>query len=67
MICKVTAGRSLICKLACRDVDTTGAYSDSRGIDAARESVKAYIEERDGFPTSLNDIFLTNGASEGTP
>jgi aspartate/methionine/tyrosine aminotransferase len=42
-----------------------GAYSDSRGIDAARESVKAYIEERDGFPTNLDDIYLTNGASEG--
>ena len=27
--------------------------------------MKAYIEERDGFPTELDDIFLTNGASEG--
>lgn len=27
--------------------------------------MKAYIEERDGFPTDLDDIFLTNGASEG--
>ena len=62
---QVTAGRSLT-QTRGHDADTTGAYSDSRGIDAARESVKAYIEERDGFPTDLDDIFLTNGASEGS-
>merc|ERR1719183_332765 len=42
-----------------------GAYSDSRGIEVVRESVKAYIENRDGYPTSVDDIYLTNGASEG--
>ena len=61
----MTGGRPLT-QTPCRDTDTTGAYSDSRGIEAARESVKAYIEERDGFPTDLDDIFLTNGASEGS-
>ena len=48
------------------DMRRAGAYSDSKGIVAARESVVAYIEERDGFPTNIDDIYLTNGASEGT-
>jgi alanine transaminase len=42
-----------------------GAYSESKGIEVVRESVKTYIEERDGFPTDIEDVFLTNGASEG--
>jgi len=42
-----------------------GAYSESKGIEVVRDSVKAYIEGRDGYPTDVNDIFLTNGASEG--
>jgi len=42
-----------------------GAYSESKGIEVVRESVKAYIEARDGFPADINDLFLTNGASEG--
>jgi len=52
---------------ACMQLRIAGAYSDSKGIMAPRESVKAYIEERDGFPTEIDDIYLTNGASEGTP
>ena len=42
-----------------------GAYSESKGIEVVRDSVKAYIETRDGYPTDVEDIFLTNGASEG--
>jgi alanine transaminase len=42
-----------------------GAYSESKGIEVVRESVKAYIEKRDGYPTDVDDIFLTNGASDG--
>jgi aspartate/methionine/tyrosine aminotransferase len=42
-----------------------GAYSESKGIEVVRDSVKAYIEKRDGYPTNVDDIFLTNGASEG--
>jgi len=42
-----------------------GAYSESKGIEVVRESVQAYIEARDGYPTNIDDIFLTNGASEG--
>jgi alanine transaminase len=42
-----------------------GAYSESKGIEVVRDSVKAYIEARDGYPTNVDDLFLTNGASEG--
>jgi alanine transaminase len=42
-----------------------GAYTSSSGLAVARESVKKYIEERDGFPANINNIFLTNGASDG--
>jgi alanine transaminase len=42
-----------------------GAYSESKGIEVVRESVKAYIEARDGYPTNIDDLFLTNGASDG--
>lgn len=42
-----------------------GAYSHSQGIPAIRESVAKFIEERDGYPSNPNDIFLTAGASLG--
>ena len=42
-----------------------GAYSDSKGIGAVREEVSKFLLERDGFAGNVNDIFLTNGASEG--
>jgi len=42
-----------------------GAYSSSSGLTVVRESIKKYIEERDGYPTNINNIFLTNGASDG--
>ncbi|XP_001622550.2 alanine aminotransferase 2 isoform X2 [Nematostella vectensis] len=42
-----------------------GAYSDSVGLEAIREDVTKYIEERDGHPANIEDIYLTNGASEG--
>merc|ERR1719159_66573 len=42
-----------------------GAYSESKGLEVIRESVKNYIEARDGYPTSIDDIFLTDGASQG--
>eukprot|EP00005_Dracoamoeba_jomungandri_P006001 CAMPEP_0174262176 /NCGR_PEP_ID=MMETSP0439-20130205/12818_1 /TAXON_ID=0 /ORGANISM="Stereomyxa ramosa, Strain Chinc5" /LENGTH=471 /DNA_ID=CAMNT_0015346833 /DNA_START=171 /DNA_END=1586 /DNA_ORIENTATION=- len=40
-----------------------GAYSGSSGVEAIREDVASFIEERDGHPSDPNDIFLTNGAS----
>lgn len=42
-----------------------GAYTASHGLAVVRESVKKYIEERDGFPSDINNIFLTDGASDG--
>lgn len=44
-----------------------GAYTtDSRGWSYAREAVAKYINERDGLTNANpNNIYLTNGASEG--
>jgi len=45
--------------------DALGAYTASHGFAVTRESVKKYIEERDGYPTDINNIYLTDGASDG--
>ena len=42
-----------------------GAYSNSQGVDFVREEVAEFIANRDGFPASAEDIFLTDGASAG--
>lgn len=45
-----------------------GAYTgNSKGFECVRESVAKFIEERDGpaVKADINNIFLTNGASEG--
>ncbi len=42
-----------------------GAYSPSNGLEFVRKAVAQFIEERDGFPSDPNQIYLTNGASEG--
>lgn len=42
-----------------------GAYTSSQGLTVVRESVKKYIEERDGYPCNINNLFLLNGASDG--
>lgn len=42
-----------------------GAYTESQGILSIRDEVALFLEKRDGFPSDPNDIFLTNGASEG--
>jgi alanine transaminase len=43
-----------------------GAYSESRGIPSIRRDVAAALEARDnGAPADPENIFLTNGASEG--
>ncbi|KND02133.1 uncharacterized protein SPPG_02627 [Spizellomyces punctatus DAOM BR117] len=44
---------------------SVGAYSHSQGIPLVRENVAKFIEERDGYPSDPNDIFLTAGASPG--
>mmetsp|Transcript_14532 Transcript_14532/g.24803 ORF Transcript_14532/g.24803 Transcript_14532/m.24803 type:complete len:305 (+) Transcript_14532:269-1183(+) len=44
-----------------------GAYSDSKGHSYVREKVADFIRKRDGdqFHVDANNIYLTNGASEG--
>ncbi|TPX31593.1 hypothetical protein SmJEL517_g05098 [Synchytrium microbalum] len=42
-----------------------GAYSHSQGILAIRKDIAKFIEERDGFPSNPDNIFLTAGASPG--
>ncbi|RDW85610.1 putative alanine transaminase ALT1 [Coleophoma crateriformis] len=48
-----------------QQVGSVGAYSDSTGAKAIRESVAKFIERRDGFPAVANDIYLSAGASSG--
>ena len=42
-----------------------GAYSESKGIISVREEVASFLEQRDGYAADPQNIFLTNGASEG--
>ncbi|KAF1993835.1 PLP-dependent transferase [Amniculicola lignicola CBS 123094] len=48
-----------------KEVKSVGAYSQSQGAPAIRESVAAFIERRDGYPASPADVYLSNGASSG--
>lgn len=43
---------------------SVGSYTDSNGIEIIRQHVAKFIEERDGYPASPDNIILTNGASE---
>jgi aspartate/methionine/tyrosine aminotransferase len=56
------ANKYLYGKGGCTDM---GAYSESKGIMAVREDVCKFLQERDGFSSNPDDIFLTNGASDG--
>ncbi|KAJ7165345.1 transaminase [Mycena filopes] len=47
------------------EIGSIGAYSHSQGVPVIRKSVAKFIEDRDGFPASPDDIFLTAGASAG--
>jgi alanine transaminase len=40
-----------------------GAYSNSQGLEIVRHEVAAFLEQRDGYPSHIDNIFLTNGAS----
>ena len=42
-----------------------GAYTNSQGILAVREEISQFLKQRDGYISSPQDIFLTNGASDG--
>lgn len=46
-----------------KSAKSVGAYSNSQGVEVARQSVVDYISKRDGYPSDVNEIFLTNGAS----
>lgn len=48
-----------------KDVRSVGAYSQSHGAPAVRESVSNFIEARDGFPADPAQIYLSAGASSG--
>lgn len=48
-----------------QDIPGVGAYSESQGLRTVREDVAAFLEQRDGVRGDVNNIFLTNGASEG--
>lgn len=43
----------------------TGAYTHSQGLQAVRQDVASFIQQRDGHEAYSGDIFLTNGASSG--
>lgn len=48
-----------------KNLKSVGAYTDSKGALFIREEVAKFIEERDGHPSSPENIFLTDGASVG--
>nr|POE64958.1 putative alanine aminotransferase, mitochondrial [Quercus suber] len=48
-----------------KDVKSVGAYSQSQGGPAIRQSVADFIERRDGYPADKDSIFLSAGASSG--
>jgi len=47
-----------------RNLPVSAAYSDSKGIFAARKAVMHYTQERGIRGVTLEDIYLGNGASE---
>ena len=42
-----------------------GSYTDSRGITVIRKHVQDFITARDGIPANYENIYLTNGATDG--
>ena len=47
-------------------ITSTGAYSDSAGVEIIRRDAADYIAKRDGGKAShYSDIFLSTGASDG--
>jgi len=41
----------------------TGAYQDSRGNEYIRTEIVNFLKERDGYPASVEEVFMTDGAS----
>lgn len=52
-------------KLLLEDIGSVGAYSHSKGASIVRKHVAEYIEQRDGYPSDPELIYLTAGASGG--
>jgi alanine transaminase len=48
-----------------KEVNSVGAYSQSQGAPAIRQSVAKFIEKRDGYPSEPSNIYLSAGASSG--
>lgn len=44
---------------------SVGAYSTSKGVTLVRKHVAEFVEERDGYPEDVENIYLTAGASAG--
>lgn len=44
-----------------------GAYTHSKGLQAVRDEVTAFIERRDGYPCDSEDIFLSDGITITLP
>ncbi|KAJ8904002.1 hypothetical protein NDN08_000532 [Rhodosorus marinus] len=42
----------------------TGAYQDSRGNEFIRHEIADFLTRRDGYPGSVNELFMTDGASQ---
>ncbi|WWD19316.1 hypothetical protein CI109_103774 [Kwoniella shandongensis] len=47
------------------EIGSVGAYTHSKGVLAIRKRVAKFIEERDGYPSDPESIYLTAGASAG--
>lgn len=53
-------------KRVLNEIISAGSYTHSLGIPLVRESVSKYIARMDGVPEpKIEDIFLTEGASQG--
>ncbi|BEJ17528.1 hypothetical protein CspHIS471_0609290 [Cutaneotrichosporon sp. HIS471] len=48
-----------------KEIGSVGAYTPSKGVLAIRQRVAKFLEERDGYPSNPELIFLTAGASAG--
>ena len=51
----------------CKEVGFLGAYTPTKGVLAIRQAIARFIQERDRRPEEVDpeNIFLTNGASDG--
>lgn len=54
-----------IAKKILENIKSVGAYSHSQGIPLVREVIANSLSKRDSIPIDADQIFMTNGASEG--